>query len=284
MANVTLSAETFRDIPHCVARALQEDIGSGDITAQLIPAEKTARAVVITREEAIVCGRPWVDEVFRQLDNTTTLEWHVAEGDKVNANQTLFTLSGNARTLLTGERVALNFLQTLSATATAAHHYASVVPDSSIKILDTRKTIPGLRLAQKYAVTVGGCHNHRIGLYDAFLIKENHITACGSIASAIATAREIAPQKAVEVEVENIDQLHQALQAKADVVMLDNFSPADIEALSTIELGDTKIEVSGDITEEKLRAYSHAAINFISSGSLTKHIRAVDLSMRMLGE
>ena len=175
MANVTLSAETFRDIPHCVARALQEDIGSGDITAQLIPAEKTARAVVITREEAIVCGRPWVDEVFRQLDNTTTLEWHVAEGDKVNANQTLITLSGNARTLLTGERVALNFLQTLSATATAAHHYASVVPDSSIKILDTRKTIPGLRLAQKYAVTVGGCHNHRIGLYDAFLIKENHI-------------------------------------------------------------------------------------------------------------
>jgi nicotinate-nucleotide pyrophosphorylase (carboxylating) len=284
MANVTLSAETFRDIPHCVARALQEDIGSGDITAQLIPAEKTARAVVITREEAIVCGRPWVDEVFRQLDNTTTLEWHVAEGDKVNANQTLFTLSGNARTLLTGERVALNFLQTLSATATAAHHYASVVPDSSIKILDTRKTIPGLRLAQKYAVTVGGCHNHRIGLYDAFLIKENHIAACGSIASAIATAREIAPQKAVEVEVENIDQLHQALQAKADVVMLDNFSPADIEALSTIELGDTKIEVSGDITEEKLRAYSHAAINFISSGSLTKHIRAVDLSMRMLAE
>jgi len=284
MANVTLSAETFRDIPHCVARALQEDIGSGDITAQLIPAEKTARAVVITREEAIVCGRPWVDEVFRQLDNTTTLEWHVAEGDKVNANQTLITLSGNARTLLTGERVALNFLQTLSATATAAHHYASVVPDSSIKILDTRKTIPGLRLAQKYAVTVGGCHNHRIGLYDAFLIKENHITACGSIASAIATAREIAPQKAVEVEVENIDQLHQALQAKADVVMLDNFSPADIEALSTIELGDTKIEVSGDITEEKLRAYSHAAINFISSGSLTKHIRAVDLSMRMLAE
>jgi len=284
MANVTLSAETFRDIPHCVARALQEDIGSGDITAQLIPAEKTARAVVITREEAIVCGRPWVDEVFRQLDNTTTLEWHVAEGDKVNANQTLITLSGNARTLLTGERVALNFLQTLSATATAAHHYASVVPDSSIKILDTRKTIPGLRLAQKYAVTVGGCHNHRIGLYDAFLIKENHIAACGSIASAIATAREIAPQKAVEVEVENIDQLHQALQAKADVVMLDNFSPADIEALSTIELGDTKIEVSGDITEEKLRAYSHAAINFISSGSLTKHIRAVDLSMRMLGE
>ena len=284
MANVTLSAETFRDIPHCVARALQEDIGSGDITAQLIPAEKTARAVVITREEAIVCGRPWVDEVFRQLDNTTTLEWHVAEGDKVNANQTLLTLSGNARTLLTGERVALNFLQTLSATATAAHHYASVVPDSSIKILDTRKTIPGLRLAQKYAVTVGGCHNHRIGLYDAFLIKENHIAACGSIASAIATAREIAPQKAVEVEVENIDQLHQALQAKADVVMLDNFSPADIEALSTIELGDTKIEVSGDITEEKLRAYSHAAINFISSGSLTKHIRAVDLSMRMLGE
>ena len=284
MANVTLSAETFRDIPHCVARALQEDIGSGDITSQLIPAEKTARAVVITREEAIVCGRPWVDEVFRQLDNTTTLEWHVAEGDKVNANQTLFTLSGNARTLLTGERVAINFLQTLSATATAAHHYASVVPGSSIKILDTRKTIPGLRLAQKYAVTVGGCHNHRIGLYDAFLIKENHIAACGSIASAIATAREIAPQKAVEVEVENIDQLHQALQAKADVVMLDNFSPADIEALSTIELGDTKIEVSGDITEEKLRAYSHAAINFISSGSLTKHIRAVDLSMRMLAE
>jgi len=280
------------DIPRCVARALEEDVGSGDITAQLIPSQQRATAVVICRDQAVICGRPWVDEVFRQLDfnsaepnASTQVEWHINEGDSVSPNQKLFTLRGNTRVLLTGERAALNFLQTLSATATAARQYADISlnsANSQIKILDTRKTLPGLRLAQKYAAAVGGCQNHRIGLYDAFLIKENHIAACGGIGKAIAKAREIAADKLVEVEVETLDELHQALAAKADVVMLDNFSPADIEALSSLDLGETKIEVSGDITEEKIRAYSHRAVDFISSGSITKHIRAVDLSMRLV--
>jgi nicotinate-nucleotide pyrophosphorylase (carboxylating) len=283
MSHQYLSAEILKDIPQSVARALDEDIGSGDITAQLIPEEKQATAVVISREAAVICGRPWVEEVFHQLDNSTVIEWHIEEGDSVKPNQKLFTLRGNARVLLTGERAALNFLQTLSATATVASEYAALAPNSEIKILDTRKTIPGLRLAQKYAAAVGGCQNHRIGLYDAFLIKENHIATCGGIRQAIEKAREISTDKPVEVEVENLEELHQALAAKADIVMLDNFSPADISALSSIDLGNTKIEVSGDITEEKLRSYNHGAINFISSGSITKHIRAVDLSMRFVG-
>ena len=287
-----LSDDLSNDIPHCVARALKEDVGSGDITAQLIPSQQRATAVVICRDQAVICGRSWVDEVFLQLDldsadqsASTQVEWHINEGDSVSPNQKLFTLRGNTRVLLTGERAALNFLQTLSATATAARQYADISLSSSnsqIKILDTRKTLPGLRLAQKYAAAVGGCQNHRIGLYDAFLIKENHIAACGGIGKAIAKAREIAADKLVEVEVETLDELHQALAAKADVVMLDNFSPADIEALSSLDLGETKIEVSGDITEEKIKAYSHGAVDFISSGSITKHIRAVDLSMRLV--
>ena len=287
-----LSDDLKKDIPHGVARALAEDLGSGDITAQLIPSQQRATAVVICRDQAVICGRPWVDEVFRQLDlnsadqsANTQIEWHINEGDSVSPNQTLFTLRGNTRVLLTGERAALNFLQTLSATATTARQYAYISASSAnsqIKILDTRKTIPGLRLAQKYAAAVGGCQNHRIGLYDAFLIKENHIAACGGIGKAIAKAREIAADKLVEVEVETLDELHQALAAKADVVMLDNFSPEDIEALSSLDLGETKIEVSGDITEEKIKAYSHGAVDFISSGSITKHIRAVDLSMRLV--
>lgn len=287
-----LSDDLSNDIPHCVARALKEDVGSGDITAQLIPSQQRATAVVICRDQAVICGRPWVDEVFRQLDldsadqsASTQVEWHINEGDSVSPNQKLFTLRGNTRVLLTGERAALNFLQTLSATATAARQYADISLSSSnsqIKILDTRKTLPGLRLAQKYAAAVGGCQNHRIGLYDAFLIKENHIAACGGIGKAIAKAREITADKLVEVEVETLDELHQALAAKADVVMLDNFSPADIEALSSLDLGETKIEVSGDITEEKIKAYSHGAVDFISTGSITKNIRAVDLSMRLV--
>jgi nicotinate-nucleotide pyrophosphorylase (carboxylating) len=277
-----LSAETLRDIPHSVARALKEDIGGGDITAQLIPEEQQARALVISREAAVICGRPWVDEVFKQLDKSVEIEWHISEGDRVEADQGLFTLSGNARSLLTGERTALNFLQTLSGTATVARHYADLAPNSQVKILDTRKTLPGLRLAQKYATAVGGCKNHRIGLYDAFLIKENHIAACGGLSQAIEKARTISSQKPVEVEVESLDELHQALAAKADIIMLDNFSAADIEALSSIDLGETRIEVSGDITEETLRTYNHGAIDFISSGSLTKHLRAVDLSMRFI--
>jgi nicotinate-nucleotide pyrophosphorylase (carboxylating) len=282
MTQYQLPEATAADIPATVARALQEDIGTGDITAMLIPADKQARAAVISRETAVICGRAWVDEVFRQLDPATQIEWHINEGDLVSPEQRLFTLEGNARILLTGERAALNFLQTLSATATLAREYADLAAGSDVKILDTRKTIPGLRLAQKYAVTVGGCHNHRIGLYDAFLIKENHIAACGGIAEAVAQARTIAADKLVEVEVESVDELHQALGAKADVVMLDNFSPADIAALADIDFGDTRIEVSGNITEETVRQYISSAVNYISSGSLTKHIRAVDLSMRLI--
>ena len=282
MTQYQLPEATAADIPATVARALQEDIGTGDITAMLIPTDKQARAAVISRETAVICGRAWVDEVFRQLDPATQIEWHLNEGDLVSPEQRLFTLEGNARILLTGERAALNFLQTLSATATLAREYADLAAGSDVKILDTRKTIPGLRLAQKYAVTVGGCHNHRIGLYDAFLIKENHIAACGGIAEAVAQARTIAADKLVEVEVESVDELHQALGAKADVVMLDNFSPADIAALAAIDFGDTRIEVSGNITEKTVRQYISSAVNYISSGSLTKHIRAVDLSMRLI--
>jgi nicotinate-nucleotide pyrophosphorylase (carboxylating) len=274
--------DTAADIPATVARALSEDIGSGDITALLIPADKQARAAVISREAAVICGRAWVDEVFYQLDPSTQIQWHINEGDLVSPEQTLFTLQGQARTLLTGERTALNLLQTLSATATLARDYAQLAAGSSVKILDTRKTIPGLRLAQKYAVTVGGCHNHRIGLYDAFLIKENHIAACGGIAEAVSQARTIAADKLIEVEVESVKELHQALDAKVDVVMLDNFSPTDIAALGDIDFGDTQIEVSGNITAETVQQYISSAVNFISSGSLTKHIRAVDLSMRIV--
>ena len=284
MTQYQLPEATAADIPATVARALQEDIGTGDITAMLIPADKQARAAVISRETAVICGRAWVDEVFRQLDPATQIEWHINEGDLVSPEQRLFTLEGNARILLTGERAALNFLQTLSATATLAREYADLAAGSDVKILDTRKTIPGLRLAQKYVVTVGGCHNHRIGLYDAFLIKENHIAACGGIAEAVAQARTIAADKLVEVEVESVDELHQALGAKADVVMLDNFSPADIATLAAIDFGDTRIEVSGNITAETVQQYISSAVNYISSGSLTKHIRAVDLSMRLLDQ
>ena len=277
-----LPHNTAGDVPQLVARALQEDIGHGDITAMLIPADKEASASVISRDSAVICGRPWVDEVFRQLDPNTRVDWEISEGDVVSPNQTLLTLTGNARVLLTGERTALNFLQTLSATATLARQYADLTSNSDIRILDTRKTSPGLRLAQKYAVTVGGCHNHRMGLYDAFLIKENHIAACGGIAKAVAQARKIATDKVVEVEVENLDELRQALLAKADVVMLDNFSPTDIEGLKTLDFGHTKVEVSGNITAQNLQQYIGAEVNYISSGSLTKHVQAIDLSMRLI--
>jgi len=277
-----LPHDTAGDVPQLVARALQEDIGHGDITAMLIPADKDACAVVMSRDSAVICGRPWVDEVFRQLDPNTHIDWQIAEGDVVSPNQTLFTLNGNARVLLTGERTALNFLQTLSATATLARQYADLTNNSDIRILDTRKTIPGLRLAQKYAVTIGGCHNHRMGLYDAFLIKENHISACGGIAQAVAQARKISADKLVEVEVENLTELEQALRSQADVVMLDNFSPEDIERLKAIDFGDTKVEISGNITAQTMPQYIGAAVNYISSGSLTKNLQAVDLSMRLI--
>jgi nicotinate-nucleotide pyrophosphorylase (carboxylating) len=269
------------DIPKCVARALTEDIGSGDISAQLIDANQLATGTVISREKAVICGRPWVDEIFFQLDPAIVIDWHISEGDWVTENQTLFSISGNARVLLSGERCALNFLQTLSGTATTARQYANLTTQSKNRILDTRKTIPGLRLAQKYAVDIGGCSNHRIGLYDAFLIKENHIIACGGIANAVNKAKQMLPDKEIEVEVESLDELKQAVFAGADRVMLDNFTREQIMQIKAIDLGNTKIEVSGNVTEHSLSQYLDTPIDFISSGSLTKNIQAIDLSMRL---
>ena len=277
----TIAKIIAEDIPKSVARALEEDIGSGDISAQLIDANKQATGTVISREKAVICGRPWVDEVFKQLDPRVILDWHISEGDWVTENQSLFSVSGNARVLLSAERCALNFLQTLSGTATTARQYASLANDSQVKILDTRKTIPGLRLAQKYAIDIGGCSNHRIGLYDAFLIKENHIIACGGISQAVHRAKEIAPQKDIEVEVESLGELQKAVEAGAHRVMLDNFTRDQILQIETIDLGNTKIEVSGNVTEHSLAQYLDTPIDFISSGSLTKHVQAIDLSMRL---
>lgn len=264
-----------------VKAALQEDVGSGDITALLIPAEQQASATVITREDCIFCGRDWVIEVFAQLDPTVRIEWFVEDGQPAKANSTLFTLNGNARSLLTGERAALNFVQTLSGTATISHYYAQRVAHTHVKLLDTRKTLPGLRDAQKYAVVSGGCHNHRIGLYDAFLIKENHIAASGSIANAVNAAHNIAPNKLVEVEVENLDELTQALAANADIIMLDNFTLDDMRKAVAINNGKAKLEASGNVSEQTLLPIAETGVDFISIGGLTKHCKAVDLSMRI---
>ncbi|KHL69792.1 quinolinate phosphoribosyltransferase [Pseudomonas flexibilis] len=280
MANLTL-AELSAEIESNVRLAMAEDLGSGDITAQLIPSERLAHASVITREAAVVCGTAWVDAVFRQLDARVAVHWRVKDGDRVEPNQVLFSVEGPARALLSGERSALNFLQTLSAVATRCRHYADLVDGTAVKLLDTRKTLPGLRLAQKYAVTCGGCHNHRIGLYDAFLIKENHIAACGGIAAAVATARSIAPGKPVEVEVESLDELRQALEAGADIVMLDELSLDDMREAVRLTAGRAKLEASGGINERTLRGVAETGVDYISLGTLTKDIKAIDLSMRL---
>ena len=280
MPNLTL-AELGAEIEANARRALSEDIGSGDITAQLIPAERLAHARVITRDAAVICGSAWVDAVFRQLDPRVAVHWQVADGERVAPNQPLFSLEGPARALLSGERSALNFLQTLSAVATRCRHFADLVEGTGVKLLDTRKTLPGLRLAQKYAVTQGGCHNHRIGLYDAFLIKENHIAACGGIAQAISAAHGIAPGKPVEVEVESLNELQQALEAGADIVMLDELSLEDMRAAVRLTAGRAKLEASGGINETTLRTIAETGVDYISIGSLTKDVKAVDLSMRL---
>ena len=264
-----------------VRAALAEDIGDGDITARLVPETQRATGRVITREDCVVAGAPWVNEVFRQTDPRVALEWRVREGDRARAGSVLFRFEGPARALLTGERTALNFLQTLSGTATTARRYADLVAHTPVQLLDTRKTLPGLRIAQKYAVTAGGCHNHRLGLWDAFLVKENHIAACGSIAAAVAAARRTAPGKPVEVEVESLAELDQALAAGADIVMLDDFSIADIRAAVAVNAGKVKLEVSGGVNERTLVALAETGVDYISIGSLTKHVRAVDLSMRL---
>lgn len=283
--NLTLD-DIRNDIRQDVARALTEDIGDGDITAALIPAETHAKARVITRDDCTFCGRAWVEEVFNQLDPTVTIDFKGSDGDRFSANDTLFELTGNARSLLTGERVALNFVQLLSANATKAAYYAGLVAGTQVKILDTRKTLPGLRTAQKYAVTCGGCHNHRIGLYDAYLIKENHISACGGIEQAITTARDNAPGKPVEVEVETMAELKQALQAKADIIMLDNFSLDDMRTAVTLNKAEygglAKLEASGGVNDTTLRPIAETGVDYVSIGALTKDCIAVDLSMRVV--
>jgi len=269
------------DLQRSVAFAIEEDVRDGDITAALIPADNLAKARVITRERAVICGVDWVNEVFRQIDPEVVVNWQVKDGDLVAPNQVLFELQGKARSLLTGERCALNFLQTLSGTATVCRRYAEMVAGTGVKLLDTRKTIPGLRTAQKYAVTCGGCFNHRVGLYDAYLIKENHIAACGGIAAAVQTARVQAPGKPVEVEVETFAELEQALAAGADIIMLDDFSIDDMRQAVVLTNGKAKLEASGGVTDATLRAIAETGVDYISIGGLTKHCRAVDLSMRV---
>ena len=272
------------DLVDQVARALAEDVGSGDLTAALVPAGRQGRATVITREAAVLCGRPWFDDVFRQVDPTVRVSWDAEEGASVEPGQRLCRLEGPARSLLTGERTALNFLQTLSGTATATRRYVQLVTGLPCRILDTRKTLPGLRRAQKYAVRCAGGSNHRMGLYDGILVKENHIMAAGSIAAAVNAARAAGASVPVEVEVETLDELRQALDAGADMALLDEFSLDDLRAAVAMNRsharGPMKLEASGNVTFETLRAIAGTGVDFVSIGSLTKHVRAVDLSMR----
>lgn len=263
-----------------IQQALQEDIGDGDITAMLTPEDEQATATIISREDMVLAGQPWVNALISAYDNTVHVTWLKQEGDRVAANEAFLKLAGSARSLLTVERPALNFIQTLSAVATKTAEYVQHLEGLNTKLLDTRKTLPGLRIAQKYAVTVGGGQNHRLGLFDAFLIKENHIMAAGGIAQAIAKAHQIAPSKPVEVEVETWDELNQALEAGADIVMLDNFSQQQmIDAVKHVA-GRCKLEASGNITIENLREVATTGVDYISMGVLTKDVKAVDLSMR----
>ncbi|MDN3405504.1 carboxylating nicotinate-nucleotide diphosphorylase [Pseudoalteromonas sp. APC 3218] len=272
-------------ISQLVTLALDEDLNNqsaeqGDITAQLIPQAEQANAKVITREDCIFCGKDLIIEVFKQVDPSVVVNICVNDGDFVSANSTLFTASGSARAILTAERTALNFIQTLSGTATTTAHYVKELSGTSTQLLDTRKTIPGLRALQKYAVKCGGGANHRIGLFDAFLIKENHIAACGGINNAVVQAKLNHADKPVEVEVESFDELEQAINAGADIIMLDNFNPEQIRQAVSITNKRAKLEVSGNMTLETLKAYSQAGVDFISSGALTKNLQSIDLSMR----
>jgi nicotinate-nucleotide pyrophosphorylase (carboxylating) len=272
------------DLDDQVARALKEDVGDGDVTAGLVPATQTVHGKVITRENAILCGQPWVTETFRQLDPGVRLKWHAHDGDPITADQTLFEIDGLARPVLTGERTALNFLQLLSGTATAAHEFAAAIAGTGSTILDTRKTLPGLRTAQKYAVVCGGAKNHRIGLFDQVLIKENHIAAAGSLTAAIVAARRAAGARKVEVEVETLQEFAEALRAAPDIIMLDEFTLADMRTavkLNKASKTPLKLEASGSLTLETVRSVAETGVDYISIGSVTKHVRAVDLSMRL---
>jgi nicotinate-nucleotide pyrophosphorylase (carboxylating) len=276
--------DTPEDLDSQVAAALREDVGNGDVTAELVPTSQKVRGRVITREDAILCGRPWVEATFRRLDPDIRLTWHAADGDRIAANAVIFEIAGPARPVLTGERTALNFMQLLSATATAARRYVDAVAGTGCVILDTRKTLPGLRTAQKYAVTCGGAQNHRIGLYDMVLIKENHIAAAGSLSGAIATARRTSPGLPVEVEVESLAEFAEALAARPDIILLDEFSQIDMTEAVAINRANgrpVKIEASGSVALETVRAIAATGVDYISVGSITKHVRAVDLSMRL---
>ncbi len=263
-----------------VSAALEEDIGGGDRTAELIEGTAESEVQVVCREEAVVCGLAWFNEAFRQLDDGVRISWSVGDGDSVSKGQYVCVLSGNTRALLTGERTALNYLQTLSGTATNARLYADAVEGTGARLLDTRKTLPGLRLQQKYAVTCGGCHNHRVGLFDAVLIKENHILAAGSITAALTRAREVAEDLAIEVEVESLDELREALAAGARRVLLDNFSLYRLREAVRINKGQARLEASGGVSLESIRSIAETGVDDISVGALTKDVRAIDFSMR----
>jgi len=276
--------ELPRDLTDQVEAALREDIGSGDVTAALVPATQRVRGSLITRENAVLAGRPWADAIFRRLDPHVQLTWHASDGEPISANQVVFDIAGGARPVLTGERTALNFLQLLSATASVTRRFVDAVAGTGCIIIDTRKTLPGLRTAQKYAVLCGGAQNHRMGLYDRVLIKENHIAAAGSLGGAIRAARSHAPGITVEIEVETLDELEEALAAAPDIVMLDEFSLADLRtgvALNRARARPVSLEASGSVTLETVRAVAETGVDYISIGSLTKHVRAIDLSLRL---
>jgi nicotinate-nucleotide pyrophosphorylase (carboxylating) len=268
----------FNDLTHNVQQALHEDLGDGDLTAQLIDAETQAYARVICRENAVICGRPWFDEVFKQLDDHISIHWYATEGQKVQPDTLLCELKGSARHILSGERTALNFLQTLSGTATVTAEYVAELQGFNTQLLDTRKTLPGLRLAQKYAVKCGGATNHRIGLYDAILIKENHIIACGDIQQAVKKAK--VSDVTVEVETESLEEVEMALDAGADIIMLDNFALADIQKAVEMVAKRAKLEVSGNVEIAGLKTLAATGVDYISTGAITKHLKAIDLSMR----
>jgi nicotinate-nucleotide pyrophosphorylase (carboxylating) len=272
------------DLANQVEAALREDLGSGDVTAALVPAAQRVRGSVVAREDAVLCGRAWVEETFRQLDPRVQLSWHVTDGERVAAGQGIFAIAGPARAVLSGERTALNFLQLLSGTATVTRRFVDAVAGTGCRILDTRKTVPGLRTAQKYAVRCGGAQNHRMGLYDQVLIKENHIAAAGSLTGAIEAARRSAAGITVEVEVETLGELQEALNARPDIVMLDDFTLEDMRAavaLNRAQGATARLEVSGSVSLEAVRNIAETGVDYVSVGALTKHVRAIDLSMRL---
>mgnify|MGYP002625758606 CR=1 FL=1 len=280
-----MSQNLEKDIARVVNEALAEDLGgvveaSRDITAQLIPPERISRANVITREDAVFCGRACVEEVFRQLGGGVRMDWYVADGDPVNVGQRLFSAEGPSRIILTAERTCLNFVQTLSGVATVVSQYVKAISGTGCTLLDTRKTIPGLRTLLKYAVTAGGGSNHRMGLFDAYLIKENHIAACGGITAAVREAHRLNHGKKVEVEVENLEELKEAIEAGTDIIMLDNFELEGMKQAVKVNAGRAKLEISGNVSLETVRTYAETGVDFISVGAITKNVTAVDLSMR----